>query len=339
MDGKYDKFFTDTPTKVNKRMFEVQVQGRFKKVPDGPIYVGADALFRLELGLLTRTFVKAVLSFLKTLVNNLHYSFGESKSTEGYETAHVVAPLFSTMDKITFTPTGGVPPSMGIPFPDDLELRKIRLDPSRCDSIKISTEGTYSFSLNSNNIDLPGWEVMGIPMLKPLSINLFSGGGPFSLVAYEVPRGPQGKRPLKHSYESIKYILNMQIASIDKEGMPDVEFVEIEEFDDVDRARRNSIHRLSSLRSSTRDFHKVTSASNLNEMYEEEDEDEDDNISFCSGGDSEQSDDELGNLDFNSSNISLSVDERTVCVKCMRAMIYFSFQFNELRIRRLNPHN
>jgi len=261
MDKNCQSFFEDSPKRVNKRMFEVQVQGRFKKVPEGDIYVGADALFQLELGLLTRTFVKAVLSFLKTLVTNLHYSFGESKAKDGYETAHVVAPLFSTMDKVMFTPNAETPPAMGKPFPDDLEFRKIRLDPARVDSIQISTEGTYSFSLNSNNIDLPGWEVMGVPMLKPMSINLFSGGGPFSLVAYEVPRDPRGKRSEKHSYESIKYILNMQIACIENDGVPDVEFVDVEDFDDVDRARRSSIHLLSNMRnpSTVGVFHKVKS--------------------------------------------------------------------------------
>ena len=238
-----------SPEKVNKRQFEVQVQGQFKKVPEGVIYVGADAVLQLELGLLTRTFVKAVLSFLKTLVHNLHFSFGDSTTQEGYETAHVVAPLFSTMDKIVVTSAGKTPPPMGVPFPDDLELRKRRLDPTQCEDIEIIPGATYSFSLNSNNIDLPEWKVIGVPMLKPLSINMFSGGGPFSLVAYEVPRDATGKRPVKHSCDTMKYILNMQMASVDRGDTPVVEFINEETFDDVQGARRSSIKRLSSIHS------------------------------------------------------------------------------------------
>ncbi len=192
-------------------MFEVQVQGKFKRVPDGVVYVGADVLHKLELGLLSRSFVKVILSFVKTMVSNLHYSFGESKTTEGYETTHIVGPLFSSMDKIRVTPPGEVPPPMGVPFPDDLEFRKIRFHPTLRDSIEINTDDTYSLSINTDNIDLVEWEVMGIPLLKPLSCNIFTSGGPFGLVAYEIPRRPDGGRPEKHSYDKIKYLLNMQV--------------------------------------------------------------------------------------------------------------------------------
>lgn len=350
MDTNCQSFFENTPKKVNKRMFEVQVQGRFKRVPEGDIYVGADALFQLELGLLTRTFVKAVLSFLKTLVTNLHYSFGESKTKDGYETAHVVAPLFSTMDKVMFTPSAETPPPMGKPFPDDLDLRKIRLDPSRVDSIKISTEGTYSFSLNSNNIDLPGWEVMGIPMLNPMSINLFSGGGPFSLVAYEVPRDSRGKRSDKHSYESIKYILNMQIACIENHGLPDVEFVDIEDFDDVDRARRSSIQLLSNLRNSIRIgvFHKKVQSADDFSLHQFHGIGDGNKADFgeeeesSSDSDSDQTEYSDGNDPSVVSRASLRLDEK-VCVyascparvqHCAPTLLLFAFWID----RPLHPH-
>lgn len=276
------------------------MQGRFKKVPEGLIYVGADAIFQLQLGLLTQSFVKAVLSFLKTLVNNLHYSFGDSKSVPGYETAHVVAPLFSTMDKVVVTPAGEVPPSMGVPFPDDLELRKIRLDPARCDTIEIIPGATYSFSLNSNNIALPEWQVMGIPMLKPLSINMFSGGGPFSLVAYEIPRDPIGKRPRKHSCETMKYILNVQIASIDPGDEPAVEFVDEEEESccDVDKARRSSIKRLSSIHSSR--------GNKVNSFDFGLDNECDEDSSSSSGEEDDQNDD----YNDDTMNTSVSVDAK-----------------------------
>lgn len=258
--------------------------------------MGADAAqLQLELGLLARTFVKVVLSFIKTLVNNLHYSFGESKYQEGYETAHVVAPLFTTIDKIEFTPKGETPPPMGVPFTDDVELKKIRSDPTRCEHIEIIPGATYSFSLNSNNIDYPQWELSGVPMLKPLSLNMFTGGQPFSLVAYEVPRDSNGKRPVKHSCDSLKYILNMQMAAIDCGGAPAVEFFEEEVSDDVDGARRSSMKRLSSLQS----MRNYSSNSNF-ELNNFNTENDDDSSSSCSSSrgsdeDCDQTDDDEDN--------------------------------------------
>ena len=198
-------------------MFEVQVQGRFKKVPKGAVYVGADAENKLELGLLTRSFCRVILQFVMTMVRNLHYSFGETAKGDDYEISHIVAPLFSTMDKIVVTPEGQKPPPMGTPFPEDLEFRKKRLDPVQVENIHIDTSSTYSFSVNTSNMDLCSWTLVNVPMLREMNLNTFSGGCPVRLVSYEVPppKSGESKYECPHPHKKLNYVFNLKITSVD----------------------------------------------------------------------------------------------------------------------------
>lgn len=72
----------------------------FKRMPVGEIYVGADVTNKMELGIITRSFSRAVLKFINTMVNDLHYSFGDSPGTSGFEKPHIVAPLFTTVRRL-----------------------------------------------------------------------------------------------------------------------------------------------------------------------------------------------------------------------------------------------
>lgn len=49
MDKRYAGMFEG-----KNRMFEVQVQGRFKKPPDGELYISLEITDRMKLGLLTK---------------------------------------------------------------------------------------------------------------------------------------------------------------------------------------------------------------------------------------------------------------------------------------------
>lgn len=59
--------------------------------------MGADVTNKMELGIITRSFSKAILKFIRTMVNDLHYSFGDFPDTVGFEKPHIVAPLFTTV--------------------------------------------------------------------------------------------------------------------------------------------------------------------------------------------------------------------------------------------------
>jgi Protein of unknown function (DUF1769) len=55
------------------RMFEVQVQGRFRRLPDGELYIGIEIGDRMKLGLMTMGLCKALLSFGQRMNRNIHY--------------------------------------------------------------------------------------------------------------------------------------------------------------------------------------------------------------------------------------------------------------------------
>ena len=162
-------------------MFEVQVQGKFKRMPVGEIFCGAESSNKMELGLITRSISKAACNFCATIVNDLHYSFGDDQDAPNYQVPHIVAPLFPTLDKIVVTPAGEEPPPLGVPFVEDPEYRKQRLKFRFMEQANIDLGSTYSFSVNTSNLDLQEWTLVGIPMVRPMDLRSFFGNSTLRL--------------------------------------------------------------------------------------------------------------------------------------------------------------
>ena len=157
------------------------MQGKFKRMPIGEMFCGAEAMNKMELGIFTRSISKAACNFCATMVKDLHYSFGDAQTQPNYEVPHIVAPLFPTLDKIIVTPAGQEPPLLGSPFVEDLDYRKQRLQFRQIDQANIDLESTYSFSVNTSNLDLQDWTLMGIPMVKPMDLRSFFGESSLAL--------------------------------------------------------------------------------------------------------------------------------------------------------------
>lgn len=149
------------------------MQGKFKRMPQGEIYVGAEASLKMELGLITRSIAKAAINLCSTMVGDLHSSLGDTKGKELYQLPHLVAPMFITFDKIICTPPGEKPPPLGIPYVEDLEYRKKRLKFRSIKDANVDLETTYSFSVNTSNINLLNWTLVGIPMVRPMDLRTF----------------------------------------------------------------------------------------------------------------------------------------------------------------------
>lgn len=156
-----------------RRLFEVQVQGKFKRLPQGEIFVGAEASLKMELGLISRSVAKAAINLCSTMVGDLHSSLGDMKGNELYQLPHLVAPMFITFDKIVLTSKGETPPPLGIPFTEDLEYRKKRLKFRSIKDAEVDLETTYSFSVNTSNINLLTWQLTGIPLVRPMDLRTF----------------------------------------------------------------------------------------------------------------------------------------------------------------------
>ena len=61
-----------------QRIVEVQLQGRFVAPgPPGPVFFGAEITDVMRLGLLGRSFAKAILAFVAQIAPGLHWSFGD----------------------------------------------------------------------------------------------------------------------------------------------------------------------------------------------------------------------------------------------------------------------
>lgn len=161
----------------------MQVQGKFKREPQGEIYVGAEVTNKMELGILTKSISKAALRFCGTMVSDLHYSFGDSQSDPNYQVPHLVAPIFPTFDKVLVTPPGEELPAMNIPFNENLEFRKQRIKFRLTSDAKIDINNTYSFSVNTSNLNLLDWTLVGVPMVRPMDLRTFFNNSSINLGA------------------------------------------------------------------------------------------------------------------------------------------------------------
>ena len=147
------------------------------------------------------------------MATNLHSSLGDLKDKELYQLPHVVAPIFTTFDKIIVTPEGETPPPLGTPFIEDLEYRKQRLKFHKIKDANISLTSTYSFSVNTSNINLINWTLVGIPMVRPMDLRIFLADSPIRLVGYEIPdsilSGPN--KTTDHPVKELNYVFNMMV--------------------------------------------------------------------------------------------------------------------------------
>lgn len=196
------------------------MQGKFKREPQGEIYVGAEASNKMELGILTRSISKAALSFCGTMVNDLHHSFGTAQDKPDFELPHVVAPIFPTLDKILITPDGEPLPPLGVPFNEDLDYRKKRLKYRYIKDANVNLQTTYSFSVNTSNLDLLAWTLVGIPMVRPMDLRTFFGNSSIQLIAYEIPRTVAGKYPSTHPQKLLNYVFSMRLTPVDPDQLP-----------------------------------------------------------------------------------------------------------------------
>ena len=133
---------------------------------------------------ITRSISKAAMQFAGTVVNDLNYSFGTIG--EDFEVPHVVAPIFPTFDKVIVTPPGASPPPMGIPFVEDLDYRKQRLKFKLTGDANVDLESIYSFSVNTSNLDLLKWNLVNVPLVRPIHLSTFFGNASIQLGLFHI---------------------------------------------------------------------------------------------------------------------------------------------------------
>lgn len=178
MDDKFSQRFD-----IDKNMFELQVQGRFKRIPSGYMYLGGEITKKMELGLLTRGFASSLLQFCKSFNASIHHSYGDSQQVE---LPHIVGPFWSIIDRVVVTPPGELPPPFIKGFPEPPESRAARRAGNPLHSVKppLDLDSTYSFSFKTRYVDLESWAVISVPLMKEFKLQTFWSDADLRFVAY-----------------------------------------------------------------------------------------------------------------------------------------------------------
>ena len=205
---KDDPYWNERIFSEKKRRVIIQLQGKFKYKPQGVLYAGAEISEQMQLGLVTSGLSKMLLKVMGGFFNNLHYSFGDK---EGNEIPHIVAPAYTFFNKLVATPPGETPPHMDTPFTESPESLKER---EKTKSFgEWNTEDTYSFSFYSMYVDLPTWQLVGLPASGDLSLKTFWRNSLLMLCMYEKTGTSK-----KHLRKSNRYAFSVQIKFLGKHG-------------------------------------------------------------------------------------------------------------------------
>jgi hypothetical protein len=123
--------------------FDMQVQGKFKTIPKGILYMGAEITKKMELGLFTRGLCSSILQVGRAVNPYIHHSFGDANNVE---LPHIVGPFWSLFDRLEITPPGGIVPKLGGLLAEGAQHRlKRRKTPYY--KIDLSLENTYRLGL------------------------------------------------------------------------------------------------------------------------------------------------------------------------------------------------
>jgi hypothetical protein len=118
------------------------------------------------------------LGLVQSFTKDIHYSFGEDD-----ELPHIVAPAHVLFDRVVVTPPDQMPPPIDEPLEESAEAIAHRK--TRKVYGKWGTTDTYSFSFYSMYIDLPSWQLVGLPASGDLSLKTFWGKSLLRLCMYE----------------------------------------------------------------------------------------------------------------------------------------------------------
>lgn len=199
-----------------KYKFELQIQGKFKSVPTGPIFFGGEITKKMELGMLTRGICAGLLQLGKATNAYMHHSFGDKSN---FELPHITGPFWSSVDRLVVTPSGQTPPPFVASFPEDSKPRNARKNNPDY-SVDVDLSSTYSFSLKTAKMDLEEWGIITSSYMKPMSLNMFWADADLRFVCYCVPKNTPGLEynsaglPKFHPQAKIDHFFSLEIRHI-----------------------------------------------------------------------------------------------------------------------------
>ncbi|CAM9642325.1 unnamed protein product, partial [Heterosigma akashiwo] len=183
-DSRVQHMFTG-----KERMFELQIQGKLKRLPSRPLYLGGETLEMMRLSLLARGICRLLLSLVRRVTGgHLHSSFG--RGADPRVRPHLAAPLVRCADRLVRTPPGQAPPPLGWQFPESDASKAARRAGKA--EVEWDLESTYSFSFHSMHARFQTWELCKLPISGDIPLGRFWNTSPVRFIVYEPGEDPTG---------------------------------------------------------------------------------------------------------------------------------------------------
>jgi len=186
-----DPYWNERLFSKKKRRFVFQLQGKFKRAPQGTLYAGGEISSQMKLGLVAKGICGLLLKFVKSVAPDTHYSFGDSSNKEK---PHIVVPAWSFFERIVVTKSGEEPPEMGEEFVESEESMAARRN--KKSQAKWNTEDTYSMSFYTMYLDFSKWQVVQVPVTSDIDLKTFWGNSFLRIVLFENTTPPKDGRHL-----------------------------------------------------------------------------------------------------------------------------------------------
>lgn len=195
-----------------QRRFEFQYQVKLKKKPENKeLFYAIQWEEPVKMGIIQRTFLAAILAFLKRTRPTVHYSTsGTDRNEEGaFEKPHLANFIEIGLDRVVITKPGDEPPALGGDIDEDLDHYKARKAGKT--KIDFNCEDTYTFALWNANVDWIDWKIVGIPGVGSLDLNKFLGNQSLSILLYmlDTDRGNTN-----HFQKDQELIVHLEMSSV-----------------------------------------------------------------------------------------------------------------------------
>ena len=195
-----------------KRRFEIQLQVKFKKIPDSRIYLGVGYKEPVNLGILQKSFLSGALRFCKMKNPTFSYSLtGKESANENeiqqgmYERPYFAFPIETSLDRISITKKGEKVPDLGGAIHEDKELILKRKEG---EAIEYNTEDTYTLCLWNAYIDFVQWKAMNLPAVPRFSLAHVNDAQPMTVKIYSL----KSTESDKHYVRDIDTIFDVEVS-------------------------------------------------------------------------------------------------------------------------------